>query len=37
MAGARDGLRKLLWFAVFWIGGVAAVTVLAMIIRAFLV
>lgn len=37
MAGARDGLRKLLWFAAFWIGGVAAVTVLALIIRAFLV
>jgi len=37
MAGAPEGLRKLLWFAVFWIGGVAAITVLAMIIRAFLV
>jgi hypothetical protein len=37
MAGTPDGLRKLLWFAVLWLGGVAAVTVLAMIIRAFLV
>jgi|GEM_PF-3691688 hypothetical protein len=37
MAGVPDGLRKLLWFAILWIGGVAAVTVLAMIIRAFLV
>lgn len=29
-------MRKLGWFALLWVGGVAAVTALAMVIRLFI-